>query len=121
MLDFGEQEFAFDREIERTNFDKVWNRVSVKSTEILEKEDLINIRDFDNDGIFHCYVGHISMDNVFNYAVPLKESHDLIILIREFVYMTHEQIIEDGHEGLDSIVIDMPQLHIDCIDTKYSK
>lgn len=122
MLDFSEQEFVFDREIERTNFDKVWNRVSAKSTEILvEKEDLINIRNFDSDGIFQCYVGRISMDSVFNYVVPLKESHDLIILIREFVYMTHEQIIEDGHKGLDSIVIEMPHLLIDCIDTKYSK
>lgn len=121
MLDFGEQEFTFDREIERTNFEKIWNRVSVKSTEILEKEDLINIRDFDSDGIFHCCVGRILMDRVFNYAAPLKEIHDLIILIREFVYMTHEQIIEEGHKGLDSIVIDMPQIHIDCIDTKYSK
>ena len=122
MLDFSEQEFTFDREIEKTNFDKVWNRISARSTEILaEKEDLINIRDFDTDGIFQYYVGRISMDSVFNYIVPLKESHDLIILIREFVYMTHDQIIKDGHKGFDSIVIEMPQLYIDCIDTKYSR
>ena len=121
MLDFSEQEFGFDREIERTNFDKVWNRVSARSNEIIEKEDLINIRNFDADGNFLCYVGNISMDRVFDYTVPLRDFHDLIVLIREFVYMTHEQIIEISHKGLDSIVIEMPQLLIDCIDTKYSK
>ena len=121
MLDFSEQEFAFDREIERTNFDKVWNRVSAKSLEIIEKEDLININDFDSDGIFQCYIGHISMDRAFNYMATLKDFHDLMVLIREFVYMTYDQIIENEHKGLDSIVIEMPQIHIDCIATKYSK
>ena len=121
MLDFSEQEFVFDREIEKRNFDKVWNRVSAKSLEIIEKEDLININDFDSDGIFQCYIGHISMDRAFNYMASLKDFHDLIVMIREFVYMTYIQIIENEHKGLDSIVIEMPQLHIDCIATKYSK
>lgn len=121
MLDFSEQEFTFDREIEKTNFDRIWNRLSVKSTEILKKEDLINIRDFTGDGNFQYYVGRILMDRIFNYMVPLKDFHDLIVLIREFVYMTHEQIIEDGHKGFDSIVIELPILYIDCIGAKYSK
>lgn len=121
MLDFGEQEFSFDREIEKTTFEHVWNRLSDKSLEFIEKEDLIKLNHFDADGDFLCYVCKVSIDTVFKYVVDWKEFGDFIVLTKEFIYRALDHIMEDEHKGLDSIVIDMPQLYIDCINKKYSK
>lgn len=121
MLDFGEQEFSFDREVEKTNFEHVWNRLSARCSEFIEKEDLIKLNHFDAEGDFLCYVCNVSIDTVFKHIVAWEEFGDLIVLMKEFIYRAFDHIMKDDHKGLNSIVIEMPQLYIDCINEKYSR
>lgn len=125
MIDFEEKEFSFDREIERTTFEKVWSRLledSSKLTELIDdKEDLIKINKFEAVENCFCHVGHISIDIMFSNTSLWKEIGDLIVITRELMNVTYEKISDEKDRNIVSIILIMPQLLMDCIHQKCSK